>query len=422
MPSAIKGTWQESSPNAPTSPGIPERIPAPPRAISSLSSHRGASSTCSSASTVSPPPSPTHREASSSLPRNACRISSTRSSSPTRSGLDVFGIGEHHRAEFLDSAPVVILAAAAARTKKHSPDQRRHRSQRRRSRPRLSGIRHPGSHLQRPRRDRRRTRLVRRVVPALRPAISKTTTSLFAEKLELLLNIRDEHERQLVRQTSARPYGPGCITRARSKIRCPSGSESAARPQSFVRAGMLGLPLMVAIIGGEPRRFRPLIDLYREAGRRAGHPPRATESRHCTRSASSPTPRSRPPTIFSPATPHTFTEIGKERGWPPTTRAQFRRANAALPAPCSSVIPRRRRKNSLHQRRPGRHLPHHFPDVRLHAGPLQNAPRHRTPRHQSLARGPRPRGVASSGCATPTPPRRVVRRVSTCPSHLDNQE
>ena len=62
-------------------------------------------------------------------------------------GLDVFGVGEHHRSEFVDSAPVVILGAAAARTKKYSPDKRRNRSQRGRPSPNLSGIRHLGPDL-----------------------------------------------------------------------------------------------------------------------------------------------------------------------------------------------------------------------------------------------------------------------------------
>jgi alkanesulfonate monooxygenase SsuD/methylene tetrahydromethanopterin reductase-like flavin-dependent oxidoreductase (luciferase family) len=85
---------------------------------------------------------------------------------------------------------------------------------------------------------------------------------------------------------------------------------------------MLGLPLMVAIIGGEPRRFRPLVDLYREAGRRAGHSPdRLTVGLHSVGFLADTTDAAAE--IFFPGYAHTFTEIGKERGWPPTTRAQF---------------------------------------------------------------------------------------------------
>ncbi len=79
---------------------------------------------------------------------------------------------------------------------------------------------------------------------------------------------------------------------------------------------------MVAIIGGEPRRFRPLIDLYREAGRRAGHPPeRLTVGLHSIGFLADTTDEAA--AIFYPGYAHTFTEIGKERGWPATTRAQF---------------------------------------------------------------------------------------------------
>jgi len=93
-------------------------------------------------------------------------------------------------------------------------------------------------------------------------------------------------------------------------------------PASFVRAGTLGLPLMVAIIGGEPKRFRPLIDLYREAGRRAGHPEeKLLVGLHAIGFLGDTTQEAAD--SFYPGYAHTFTEIGKERGWPPATRAQF---------------------------------------------------------------------------------------------------
>ena len=89
-----------------------------------------------------------------------------------------------------------------------------------------------------------------------------------------------------------------------------------------MRAGMLGLPLMVAIIGGQPARFRPLIDLYREAGRRAGHPAeKLIVGLHSIGFLGDTTKQAADD--FYPGYAHTFTEIGKERGWPPTTRAQF---------------------------------------------------------------------------------------------------
>jgi hypothetical protein len=92
--------------------------------------------------------------------------------------------------------------------------------------------------------------------------------------------------------------------------------------QSFVRAGTLGLPLMVAIIGGEFRRFRPLVDLYREAGRRAGHPPaRLKVGVHAISFVGATSSEAKD--AFLPGWQYMFTEIGRERGWSPPTRAQF---------------------------------------------------------------------------------------------------
>jgi alkanesulfonate monooxygenase SsuD/methylene tetrahydromethanopterin reductase-like flavin-dependent oxidoreductase (luciferase family) len=93
-------------------------------------------------------------------------------------------------------------------------------------------------------------------------------------------------------------------------------------PASFVRAGTLGLPLMVAIIGGEPHRFRPLIDLYRKAGARAGHAPENLKvGLHSIGFLADTTDHAAD--TFYPGYAHTFNEIGKERGWSKTTRAQF---------------------------------------------------------------------------------------------------
>jgi alkanesulfonate monooxygenase SsuD/methylene tetrahydromethanopterin reductase-like flavin-dependent oxidoreductase (luciferase family) len=104
-------------------------------------------------------------------------------------------------------------------------------------------------------------------------------------------------------------------------------------PDSFARAGVLGLPLMVAIIGGEPHRFRPLIDLYRESGRRAGHKPEQLQvGLHCIGFVADTTQQAADD--FFPGYAHTFTQIGKERGWPPTTRSQF----DALRGPTGALI------------------------------------------------------------------------------------
>ena len=93
-------------------------------------------------------------------------------------------------------------------------------------------------------------------------------------------------------------------------------------PKSFVRAGLLGLPLMVAIIGGEPRQFAPLIDLYRvPAPRPDTHRRRCASA--CTASASSETTSSRPRRRFYPGWAAMFTQVSRERGFPPPTRRQF---------------------------------------------------------------------------------------------------
>ncbi len=93
-------------------------------------------------------------------------------------------------------------------------------------------------------------------------------------------------------------------------------------PASFVRAGELGLPLMVAIIGGEPHRFRPLIDLYRKAGLKAGHAPEQLRvGLHMLGYVADTTQQAADE--FFPGYARAFTEIGRERGWPPVTRAHF---------------------------------------------------------------------------------------------------
>ncbi len=93
-------------------------------------------------------------------------------------------------------------------------------------------------------------------------------------------------------------------------------------PESFARAGALGLPLMVAIIGGETYRFRPLVDVYREYGRRAGHSPaQLMVGVHALGYVADTTEAAI--ADFYPGYAAAFTKIGEERGWPPVTRAQF---------------------------------------------------------------------------------------------------
>jgi alkanesulfonate monooxygenase SsuD/methylene tetrahydromethanopterin reductase-like flavin-dependent oxidoreductase (luciferase family) len=145
--------------------------------------------------------------------------------------------------------------------------------------------------------------------------------SLFAEKLDLLLKIRDHTNVQWSGRHRAPLTGQGVYPRPLQKP-LPVWLGVGGTPSSFVRAGMLGLPLMVAIIGGEPHRFRPLIDRYRQAGLRAGHSPDQLKvgihslgyvAGNAAQAAND----------FFPGYAQSFTEIGRERGWPPMTRAHF---------------------------------------------------------------------------------------------------
>jgi probable LLM family oxidoreductase len=234
--------------------------------------------------------------------------------------LDVFGIGEHHRAEFLDSAPVVILAAAATRTKKI----------RLTSAVTVLSAADPVRVFQ----EFATLDLIsqgRAEIVAGRGSFIESYPlfglrledydSLFAEKLGLLLKIRENTNVHWSGKHRAPLTGQAIYPRPLQDP-LPIWIGVGGTPTSFVRAGLLGLPLMVAIIGGEPESFRPLIDLYREAGRRAGFSPeRLTVGLHMIGFLADTTERAA--NDFYPGYAHTFTEIGKERGWPPTTRAQF---------------------------------------------------------------------------------------------------
>jgi probable LLM family oxidoreductase len=184
-------------------------------------------------------------------------------------GLDVFGIGEHHRREFLDSAPPVILAAAAARTRRirltsavtvlSAADPVRVFQQFATldllSNGRAETIVGRGSFIE--------------AFPLFGLEL-EDYDSLFAEKLDLLLQIRKHTHVHWSGKHRPSLNGEGVYPRPVQNP-LPVWLGVGGTPSSFARAGTLGLPLMVAIIGGEHRRFRPLIDLYREAGLRAGH-------------------------------------------------------------------------------------------------------------------------------------------------------
>jgi probable LLM family oxidoreductase len=237
-------------------------------------------------------------------------------------GLDAFGIGEHHRREYLDSAPTIILAAAAARTSRirltsavtvlSAADPVRVFQEFATldliSRGRAEIVAGRGSFTE--------------AYPLFGLAL-KDYDSLFEEKLELLRKIRAQTEVHWSGRHRPPLTGQAVYPRP-LQTPLPIWVGVGGTPESFVRAGRLGLPLMVAIIGGEPHRFRPLIDLYRAAGAEAGHAPEQLKvGLHSLGFLGETTAQAADD--FFPGYAHAFTEIGKERGWPPTTRAQYDR-------------------------------------------------------------------------------------------------
>jgi probable LLM family oxidoreductase len=235
-------------------------------------------------------------------------------------GLDVFGVGEHHRREFLDSAPVVILGAAAVRTQRirlasavtvlSAADPVRVFQEFATldllSEGRAEMVVGRGSFVE--------------AFPLFGLRL-EDYDSLFAEKLDLLLKIRDNEDVHWSGQFRPSLNGQGIYPRPLQRS-LPIWIGVGGTPQSFVRAGLLGLPLMVAIIGGETRSFKPLIDLYRQAGKEAGHLPNQLKVGVHSLGYVAETTKEAADDFF-PGYRHTFNEIGKERGWPPVTRMDF---------------------------------------------------------------------------------------------------
>ncbi|MEQ1797503.1 MAG: LLM class flavin-dependent oxidoreductase [Lacibacter sp.] len=237
-----------------------------------------------------------------------------------RSGLDIFGIGEHHRKGFLDSAPTLILAAAAARTKRirltsavtvlSAADPVRI-FQNFATLDLISGGRAEmvvgrGSFIE--------------AFPLFGYKL-EDYDELFAEKLELLLQIRNNESvtwsgkfRPALKNQSVYPRP--------LQDPFPVWIGVGGTPESFVRAGTLGLPLMVAIIGGETHHFAPLVNLYREAGKKAGFKPEQLKvGIHSLAYVGNTTQEAIDD--FYPGYAESMTRIGRERGWPPMTKGRF---------------------------------------------------------------------------------------------------
>jgi probable LLM family oxidoreductase len=235
-------------------------------------------------------------------------------------GLDVFGIGEHHRRDYLDSAPAVILGAAAARTQRirltsavtvlSSADPVRvfqnFATLDLLSQGRAEMVVGRGSFID--------------SFPLFGFKL-EDYDSLFAEKLDLLLKIRENENVHWSGEHRAALTGQGIYPRPVQNP-LPIWLGVGGTPKSFARAGALGLPLMVAIIGGETRRFRPLIDLYRETGKRYGHSPDRLRVGVHSLGYVAPTTQQAVDDFF-PGYARAFASVAKERGWPAVTRADF---------------------------------------------------------------------------------------------------
>jgi probable LLM family oxidoreductase len=235
-------------------------------------------------------------------------------------GLDTYGIGEHHRPEYLDSAPAVLLAAAAARTTRirlnsavavlSAADPVRLFQEFATldllSRGRMDLVVGRGSFTE--------------AFPLFGLDLADYD-SLFTEKLELLLRLRASPEVTWSGRHRPAMTGQGVYPRP-VQDPLPVWVGAGGSPESFARAGALGLPLMVAIIGGQPARFAPLVELYRRSYASAGHDPAQMQvGLHLFGFVGETTQQAAD--TFYPGWAQMFTKIGRERGFGPPHRAQY---------------------------------------------------------------------------------------------------
>lgn len=235
-------------------------------------------------------------------------------------GLDVFGVGEHHRPDYAVSAPAAVLGAAAARTGRIrltsavtvlSSDDPVRVFQDFATLDLLSGGRAEimagrGSFVE--------------SFPLFGYHLDDYD-ELFAEKLDLLLKLREGEQVTWRGIHRAALSGQGVYPRPQQNP-LPIWVAVGGTPQSVVRAATLGLPMALAIIGGQPERFAPLVGLYRNSAARAGHEPRrlpVSVNSHVYVADTS----QQAADEFFPSYAETMTRIGRERGWPPTTRQRF---------------------------------------------------------------------------------------------------
>ncbi len=235
-------------------------------------------------------------------------------------GLDVFGLGEHHRPDYVASAPAMILAAAAARTKNikltsavtvlSSEDPVRVFQQFATldliSNGRAEIMAGRGSFIE--------------SFPLFGYDL-EDYDQLFSEKLDLLLAIRDSEKVTWTGEKRAPINGRGVYPRPVNDP-LPVWIAVGGTPQSVARAGALGLPVALAIIGGEPARYAPLFDLYREAARRAGQDAAKLKTSINVHGFIADTTEKAADQFYGPQA-EVMNRIGRERGWGPTSRAHF---------------------------------------------------------------------------------------------------
>lgn len=236
-------------------------------------------------------------------------------------GLDVYGVGEHHRADYACSAPAVVLAAVAARTERirltsavtvlSSDDPVR--------------VFQDFATLDGLSNGRAEVMVGRGSFIESFPLFGQSLDDyegLFADKLELLLKIRAS-ETVTWRGGEHRPPidGRGVYPRP-VQDPLPVWVGSGGNPESVARAGKLGLPLALAIIGGRPADFAPLVQLYKATGRQAGHSEEslrvAVHSHGFVAETDDQAAR-----VFFPSMQRAMNIIGRERRWAPYDRRAF---------------------------------------------------------------------------------------------------
>jgi probable LLM family oxidoreductase len=237
-------------------------------------------------------------------------------------GLDVFAVGEHHRRDFLVSSPATALAAIAARTERirlssavtvlSSDDPVR--------------VFQQFAHVDLISGGRAEIMAGRGSFIESFPLFGYDLDDydeLFAEKLELLLKIREsEHVTWSGSGKHRAPLNDATVWPRPIQDPLPVWVAVGGTPQSVVRAGALGLPLTVAIIGGRPERFVPLVELYRQAFEAAGHDPAQAKVAINTHAFVGETDEAANQAFAAPYLAM-MNRIGRERGWPPSGRAEY---------------------------------------------------------------------------------------------------